>query len=254
MAELITSLQNPALKRLRSLSEKKHRADARAFAVEGEGQLIRARAQGWECELLVSTTDWAADTGLIRWAEKHVSVPASLMPRIMGMENAPPVMAAVKMREAAGITPSGIWLGLEEIRDPGNLGTILRTAEAAGAAGVALIGECCDPFARECVRAATGSLFAMPLLRQTREEFLASLQGWPGEIIGTRMDASHSYKERPASPVMILMGSESRGLSAELARACTRLAAIPMAAGVESLNVAIASALMLYATRDSLSG
>lgn len=246
MAERIESLQNPLLKRIRALADKKHRAEEGLFVAEGESQLNRARAHGWEAEWLVSTSDWMADTGLIRWAGRHVEVPVPVMPRITGMDNAPPVLAVLKPREVA-LQPQGIWLALEEIRDPGNLGTILRTAEAAGAAGVVLIGETCDPFSRECVRAATGSLFAMPLARVSRESMLAHIARWPGEVIGTQMQATESYRAPVKKPAIILMGSESKGLSPELLQAATRLVAIPMAAEVESLNVAIASALMLYA-------
>jgi TrmH family RNA methyltransferase len=251
MAEFITSLQNPALKRVRALEQKKHRAEEGVFVVEGEGQLNRARTHGWQAELLVSASDWMADTGLIRWASRHISVPPTLMARMTGVDNAQPVLAIVKAREAESLTTNGTWLALEEIRDPGNLGTILRTAEAAGAKGVVLVGETCDPFSRETSRAATGSLFAMPILRCSREVFLDHLKNWPGDIIGTRMDASQSYTTPSRAPAIILMGSESKGLSPELTQSCTKLVAIPMQETVESLNVAIASALMLYAQRQA---
>jgi RNA methyltransferase, TrmH family len=248
MGEFIESLQNPLLKRVRSLADKKYRAAEGLFIAEGEGQLIRARENGWEAEILISTSDWMTDTGLIRWAEKHVIVPVPVMPRITGMDNAPPVMAAIKPRFAQ-LHPQGLWLALEDIRDPGNLGTILRTAEAAGAAGVVLIGETCDPFSRECVRAATGSLFAMPIVRMDKAQALEAIHSWPGDVVGTQMQASESYKAALKSPTILLMGSESKGLSPELLQAATKLVAIPMASSVESLNVAIASALMLYAAK-----
>jgi TrmH family RNA methyltransferase len=248
MAEFIESLQNPLLKRIRSLADKKYRAQEGLFIAEGEGQLLRARENAWQAEVLISTSDWMADTGLIRWAEKHVIVPVPVMPRIMGMDNAPPVMAAIKPRFAE-LEAQGLWLALEDIRDPGNLGTILRTAEAAGARGIILIGETCDPFSRETVRAATGSLFAMPIVRMDKAQALASLAQWPGDIIGTQMQASESYKAPFKRPTILLMGSESKGLSPELMAAATRLVSIPMNENVESLNVAIASALMLYAAQ-----
>jgi RNA methyltransferase, TrmH family len=251
MPELITSLQNDMLKRVRALEQKKARVSEGVFVAEGEGQLLRAREHGWQAELLVSTSDWATDTGLVRWVldqgGRHISIPSTLMPRLTGVDNPPPVLAVIKSRELAAVKPEGIWLALEEIRDPGNLGTILRTAEAAGAAGVVLVGETCDPFSRECVRAATGSLFAMPMLRQSRQVFLDMVRDWPGDVIGTRMNADADYRDVMKRPAMIVMGSESKGMSVEVSKACTRLVSIPMAQGVESLNVAIASALMLYA-------
>jgi TrmH family RNA methyltransferase len=251
MPELITSLQNDMLKRVRALEQKKARVSQGAFVAEGEGQLNRAREHGWQAELLVSTSDWATDTGLVRWVVeqggKHICIPSTLMPRLTGVDNPPPVLAVIHSRELSALTADGIWLALEEIRDPGNLGTILRTAEAAGVSGVVLVGETCDPFSRECVRAATGSLFAMPMLRQSREGFLGLVRNWPGDVIGTKMNADADYRDPVKRPAMIVMGSESKGMSVEVSQACTKLVSIPMAPGVESLNVAIASALMLYA-------
>jgi TrmH family RNA methyltransferase len=142
------------------------------------------------------------------------------------------------------------WLALEEVRDPGNLGTIIRTAEAVGARGIILIGNCTDPYSRESVRATMGSVFAVPLVKATREEFLAWRPAWRGDVVGThlegREDVRHAdYKQ----PVLLIMGSEGPGLSDSLKRTCTRLVKIPMAGKLDSLNLAVATALALYEIR-----
>ena len=142
------------------------------------------------------------------------------------------------------------WLALEGVRDPGNLGTILRTAEAAGAAGLILVGDCCDPFSREAVRGSVGSVFAVPMARVETADFLAWRQHWPGDVVGTRLEDAEDFRAaeiRP--PALIVMGGERDGLSAEVAKACSRHVRIPMAGEVESLNLAVATALVLYQVR-----
>ena len=156
------------------------------------------------------------------------------------------MLATFKQRWQPRPSKTGLWLALEEIRDPGNLGTIIRTADAAGADGVILVGDCCDPYAPECVRATTGSIFAMPLVKMPTVQFVEFLSGWAGESVGTSMTAKASYRREYTRPTLLVMGSESRGLTAPVAAACKTLVSIPMRQGVESLNVATAAALMLF--------
>jgi TrmH family RNA methyltransferase len=144
---------------------------------------------------------------------------------------------------------NAVWIALEDIRDPGNLGTIIRTADAVGASGVILVGQSCDPFSRECVRATMGSLFSVPLVRMDPKAFAALASKWPGDLIGTRMKAERDFRSTYRLPALIVMGSEGSGLSPEIASLCTAEVRIPMAGNAESLNVAIAAALMLYEVR-----
>jgi len=133
------------------------------------------------------------------------------------------------------------------VRDPGNLGTIIRTADAVGAAGLILIGNCCDAFAREAIRATMGSIFAIPLVRMSREDFLSWRSAWPGDVVGTHLDGREDFRKASyRSPVLLMMGSEGPGLSESLTRSCTKLVKIPMAGDLDSLNLAVATALTLY--------
>ncbi|MFW8695697.1 TrmH family RNA methyltransferase, partial [Mesorhizobium japonicum] len=86
------------------------------------------------------------------------------------------------------------WVALEQVRDPGNLGTIIRTADAAGCGGVILIGDCVDPYSVEAVRATMGSVFAVSITKTTPEAFVAWRQSWPGSVVGTRLDATVSHR------------------------------------------------------------
>jgi len=134
------------------------------------------------------------------------------------------------------------------VRDPGNLGTIVRTADAAGCGGVILVGDCCDPYSVEAVRATMGSIFAVPLYKATVAEFLAWRAGWPGSVVGTLLTATVDHRSaRYESPTLILMGNEQAGLPPELADACDVNVKIPMRGRADSLNLSVATGIMIYA-------
>jgi RNA methyltransferase, TrmH family len=242
----ITSTQNPHIKLIRSLSDKKARREHGLFVVEGLQMLERALACGWAPEHLVATKPpglWDAVRPLI--------VSDKLMAEISAQNNPHDVLATFKQRLQPHPGKEGLWLALEDIRDPGNLGTILRTADAVGTDGIILVGDCCDPYSPECVRASTGSIFAVTLTRMLAPQFVDFLKSWPGESVGTAMNAKANYRRDYERPTLLVMGSESRGLSRAVAEACETLVSIPMREGVESLNVATATALMLFeATRE----
>ena len=240
---VITSPQNPTIKMIRSLADKKHRQETGLFLAEGEKVLDRARAEGWEPAYVLATGHVAP------WGQAHVlRVDDGVMASVSSQKNPPSVAAVFRQSWTETVTPDGVWVALEDMRDPGNLGTIIRTADAAGASGVILAGQSCDPWGPDCVRATMGSIFAVPLVKMPHREFLDLCRGWPGEVVGTHLGATASYRRSYGRPALLVMGSEGRGLSAEAAAACSLLVRIPMAGGAESLNVAVATALMLYET------
>lgn len=236
----ITSPHNPTIKLIRSLAEKKNRQEHGLFVAEGAKVLDRARQEGWEPVYLLSAghaEPWG-QAALMRVDEK-------IMGSISAQSN-PPELIGVFRQRWSEVKPHGTWVALEDMRDPGNLGTIIRTADAAGASGVILAGQSCDPFAPDCVRATMGSIFAMPLVRLEKKPFLDLIRQWPGESVGTQMKAKESFRRSYKTPILLVMGSEGKGLSDEAAAACSTLVAIPMKGGAESLNVAIATGLMLF--------
>ena len=166
--KVITSSQNETIKFVRSLQAKRDRLRTSQFAVEGDDLLRRAKACGWAPDILLMRDPMSPFRG---WAREEILVKDAVMAAISRQAN-PPDHVAVFTRRLPNTmpqpAPDDIWIGLEDIRDPGNLGTIIRTADAAGAAGVVLIGECCDPYSPECVRATTGSIFAVPLVSAER--------------------------------------------------------------------------------------
>jgi len=149
--------------------------------------------------------------------------------------------------EALDPRAAACWLALEQVRDPGNLGTIVRTADAAGCGGVILVGDCCDPFSLEAVRATMGSIFAVPIAKATTAQFLDWRRAWPGSVVGTLLSASVDYRSADyRRPSLILMGAEQSGLTPALAAACDVAVKIPMRGRADSLNLSVATGLMIY--------
>jgi RNA methyltransferase, TrmH family len=261
-ARTITSLQNERVKMIRSLHMRKARRDTGLFVAEGAALLVTARDAGWKPKILAFLAASAAGgmpRDLVRWAEdagaECLEVSEAILSKLAAKDN-PQTMLAVFEQAWKPLPPAvspgvdALWVGLEGVRDPGNLGTIVRTADAAGAAGIVLIGACVDPYSREAVRATMGSIFNVPLVRASMPDALSWTRHWPGDIVGAHLRASADFRSVAyRQPTLLLMGSEGPGLSPELSAACTRLVRIPMAGRIDSLNLAVATGLMLYEIR-----
>jgi len=258
----VTSLQNPTVKAVRALDMRKVRRETGLFVAEGASVLVTAREHGWRPRTLLfqpEATEGDIYRQLVGWAAQSgaeiLEVSEAVLAKVASKDNPQSVLAVFPqawhpppdVREAS---PEAVWIGLEDVRDPGNLGTIIRTADAVGAAGVMLIGTSCDPYSREAVRASMGSIFAVPLVRIDRDAFLDWRRSWPGDVVGTHLSAKDDFRAVSYhGPTLLLMGSEGPGLSEALTAACDRLVKIPMAGRLDSLNLAVATALTLYQIR-----
>lgn len=244
--EIITSAQNPTIKSIRALDQKKHRQETGQFVAEGARALERARAAGIRPDMVVSIS------GPQDWGQaRDIRVPEAVMARLSAQNNPSGLIGVFK--QSSLLSPfnndADIALVLEDIRDPGNLGTIIRTADALAIRHVILVGESCDPFSPETVRASMGSLFGVSLTRLPMPKFQAALDEWPGEIVATAADAQTDFRRSYQRPTLLLMGSEGSGLSPGLAAKANVSVRIPMPGQAKSLNVATASALLLYEIR-----
>lgn len=254
----ITSHANPAIKAVKALHLKKRRDETGLFVAEGARVIQEAIARGLLPETLIISEAGADRTSLSRLcaqtlaAGKDVlSVTPQILEKIARRDNPQSVIALFRQERRGAkdlpAMPQGTLIALENIKDPGNLGTILRTADATGSAGVLLIGDTCDPYSPEAVRATMGSLFAVPLYRLSLAEFVAYATHFKGDIIGTALQTDKDYRAiTPRAPTLLLMGSEQAGLSAEARLACTHLVKLPMRGGADSLNLAVATGVMLY--------
>lgn len=259
---VITSLQNERIKAIRALEMRKERKATGLFVAEGAAILVTARDQGWQPVTLLGRADAMQEgiaRGLVIWAESAnadvLEVTDAVLGKLAAKDNPQSLLAVFEQRLAAPPKPAevgagDVWLVLEEVRDPGNLGTILRTVDAVGANGVIMVGQSCDPWSRECVRATMGSIFAVPIVRMERAPFLEWLRRWKGDIVATHLSGAEDFRACDyREPVLVMMGSEGPGLSDELAAVATRRVKIPMAGKLDSLNLAVATALVLYQVR-----
>ncbi|MEJ7933174.1 RNA methyltransferase [Sphingobium sp. AN558] len=256
MAREITGFSNPLVKRVRSLREKKYRKAEGLFLAEGLRILTEARAEGVLPEMLFhagSTHPLAQD--LIAAMEcaggEVIETTPDILSKISGKDNAQAVVGVYRDRLVPlAVLDRGkadIWIVAQSLRDPGNLGTILRTGDAVGAGGIILIDDCVDPFSVEAVRASMGALFTQSITQTRWEDFVPWLRDGPGELIGTSLKATQDYQEpRFASPSFLLVGNEAQGLPEAYEAECDLLVKMPMLGKADSLNAAVATAVMAY--------
>lgn len=258
----VTSLSNPLVKDIKALALKKFRDQQRAFMAEGLKLVIDALDLGWQVRTLVFAKAGRGNAAVEKAAARTVAaggtvleVSEKVLSTITRRDNPQMVVGVFSQRFAAlkDVRPGNgdVWVALDRVRDPGNLGTVIRTVDAVGARGVILVGDTTDPFAVETVRATMGSIFAVPVARATAAEFLAWRKGFAGLVVGTHLKGAVDYRsvDFGKRPVLLLMGNEQQGLPDELAASCDRLLRIPQAGRADSLNLAVATGVMLYEVR-----
>lgn len=259
MNRTVTSLTNPTVKAVRALHMGKARKESGLFLVEGLKIVIDAVELGRAPRVLLYGPE-AGEHPLLKQAVaatnagggEVIAVTRDILEKIARRDNPQAVLGVFEQMTTplSALVPSNApcWVGLEMVRDPGNLGTIIRTADAAGCGAVILIGECCDPWSVEAVRATMGSIFAVPIVKASAAEFLAWREDWPGSVVGAHLKASVDFRAADYQrPSLILMGNEQKGLTAEMAAACDVNVKIPMRGRADSLNLSVATGIMIYA-------
>lgn len=254
----ITSAANPLLKLARSLELKKHRSETGLFLAEGARHAAEGLANGWRPRALIAsgeaferpqTRSLALEAA--KAGAEIVRAPERLIGQLARKDNPQSVLAVFHQRLATlddlELKTARIWIALQAVRDPGNLGTVLRTADSIGAGGVILVDGGCDPFSVEAVRASMGSLFAVKLARCDFAAFNAWRLAQGGQLIGTSLHGAVRHDlVRLAAPVVLLSGNEQSGLPEDMAAACDDLVRLPMAGRADSLNLAVATAVTAY--------
>ncbi len=261
----VTSLANPIIKDIKALSLKKARDESRTFLAEGLKLVIDALDRGWTIRTLVYAKAGKGKPLVEKVAARTVAagglvleVSEKVMSSITRRENPQMVAAVFEQRWTAlkDIRPQDTetWIALDRVRDPGNLGTIIRTADAAGASGVILVGDCTDPFSMETVRATMGSMFALPLVKTTSADFLKWKKTVDARLVATHLAGAVDYRtiDYRSKPVILMMGNEQSGLPDDLAQAADKLARIPQVGMADSLNLAVATGVMLFEVRRHL--
>ncbi len=255
---MITSTTNPLIKRLRALRTRKGRDEAGASLVEGIRLVAAAAESGAILESIIIAPDrltslFARDL-IATQAARDIpiaEVSAAVFESFSGKENPQGIAAIVRQSwtPLTAIQPENalFWVALRAAQDPGNIGTILRTCDAVGAAGVIFLDGGADPYDPSAIRASMGALFALRVARASFESFAAWVQGGGWQVVGAADHAAHSYRAYAyPAPLILLMGSEREGLTTEQQALCTAMVAIPQVGSVDSLNLAVATGILLY--------
>ncbi|MEA3036336.1 MAG: methyltransferase, TrmH family [Sphingomonadales bacterium] len=253
----ITAFSNPLVKQVRALRDKKNRRESGLFIAEGLRILTEAREAGRLPKILffgAGAKHKLLDALAARVEAaggEVIETNADILHKLSGKDNPQTVLGVYEVFDTSldriDRAAAPLWIVAQALRDPGNLGTILRTGDAVGAGGVILVDECVDPFSVEAVRATMGALFTQRLARAGWDEFLAWLRGGDGQLIGTSLKAELDYQEpRYAKPAFILIGNEAQGLPEPYEAECDLLVRMPMLGRADSLNAAVAAAVMAY--------
>ncbi|AEV35533.1 tRNA/rRNA methyltransferase (SpoU) [Pseudovibrio sp. FO-BEG1] len=258
----ITSHSNPIVKEIKGLvAQRKQRRQSGLFVAEGLKLATDALEAGWGVRYLALGPEARENKIALEAAAKAkargaliLEVNTAVLGAITRRDNPQMVVGVYEQQtlKLSDIDPktATTWIALDRVRDPGNLGTIIRTGDAVGATGVILIDDTTDPFAVETVRATMGSLFHMPIVRCTADEFVEFRKSWPGPVVGTHLRGEKDYRAvEYKEPVILMMGNEQAGLSDKLADTCSDLVKIPQAGQADSMNLAVATAVMLYEVR-----
>ncbi|MCL6249579.1 RNA methyltransferase [Altererythrobacter sp. KTW20L] len=266
MRRQITGFSNPVVKELRALREKKHRKAAGRFLAEGLRLLTDALACGHVPEVLVMSTARdphplvdALEAAVNASGGEVIETAPDILSKITGKDNAQSVAGVFAEFDTSltglDLSAAPIWLVAQALRDPGNLGTMLRTGDAVGAGGLILIDDCADPFSVEAVRASMGAVFTQKIARGTWEEFLPWLRARPGQLVAASLRDAVPYRGAPyAAPCFVMVGNESRGLPEEYEAACDLRVTMPMKGRADSLNAAVAAAVLAYEVLATLEG
>ena len=238
--------------------DRRTRDTHRLFFVEGVRNFVTAVDYGWAVEavlyserLLTSPLARKLVRRLKRAGVPFARVSPEQFRAVSHAERASGVGAILRqgVQNLRHIAPGAqlCWIALSQVRSPGNFGTLVRTAAATGAAGFILLGNSVDPFDPTVVRATMGALVQQTLVRTDIEQLRRWVQQHDLQVIGAAPDGDLEYDQvRYTPPTVLMLGAERRGLSIEQRALCQQIVRIPMVAGTDSLNLAVAGSLLLY--------
>lgn len=252
---MITSASNPLIKHIKKLQTKKtYRYDCGEFVIEGLRQVFDAKEY---CKQVIVSEEFAAD--LPEFSCPVETVSSRLMPALSETKNPQGILAVANMNpadEKTLIKEGGLYIFCDDVNDPGNLGTIIRTADSAGADGVILSSGCVDLYNPKTVRSTMSSLFNIPICISA--DSIKTINFFKNNGVAVIGSTPHTdkliYDEDFTGSAMIVLGNEANGVSDELLTRCSSCVKIPMVGRAESLNVATAGAVLIYeAVRQKIS-
>ena len=263
MPRQVTAFSNSTVKRLRSLRDKKARRTEGLFLAEGLRIIAEARDSGRLPEIVAFSAEGARHplaAEIIAATEaaggEAIETSADILSKMSGKDNPQMLLGAYRQPETGleriDRANASLWIVAQALRDPGNIGTIVRTGDAAGAGGLILVDDSADPYSVEAVRASMGAVFTQAIAVARWPEFVSWLRSGEGQLVGTSLKATDDYVAAEyRRPCFLLIGNEQQGLPAEYEAECDLLVKIPMAGRADSLNAAMAAAVMAFQVRAS---
>lgn len=241
--EHITSLKNPKVAAWKALKDRKGRRESGCFLVEGSKMVEEALASAFDVETVLVQEGMELPDGLTM---PVYELPAHVLAAVCDTKTPQGIAAVVRMKEQSALGKHIVVL--DGVQDPGNVGTIIRTADAAGLDGVLLSTQCADVFSPKVLRATMGSIFRMNL--RTTDDLpgeLTKLREKGYSILSSQLDGTPFYeREKVAEQFALIIGNEGNGVSEQVQQTATHRVRLPMRGGAESLNAAIAAAIMMY--------
>jgi TrmH family RNA methyltransferase len=263
MPREITSFSNATVKLLRSLRDKKVRRAEGLFLAEGLRILAEARESNRLPQIIAFSREGSRHplaAEIIAATEaaggEAIETTGEILAKMSGKDNPQMLLGAYRQSEIGldhiDRSRSPLWIVAQALRDPGNIGTILRTGDAVGAGGLILVDDCADPFSVEAVRASMGAIFTQEVATSRWSDFLPWLRSGEGQLVGTSLHAKRGYLDDGyQAPCFLLIGNEQQGLPRDYEAECDMLVKIPMAGRADSLNAAVAAAVMAFAIKAS---
>ena len=254
----ITSSSNPQIKRIRKLRDRKERQQSGLFYVEGLRIVAEAIFTGAELEYLVVAPELLTNSFGLKLLQDPALAAITLVEvstEVFGsfsLKEGPQGLGAVIHQrwtplEEVALSEGSDWVALDAVADPGNLGSILRTCEAAGWAGAILLDHATDPYDPTAVRASMGAIFSQRLVKTSLDDFLDWKTAHHFPVIGAAGSARDDYHHIDyPQPCILLMGSERQGLTPHHMQLCDRTVSIPMVGRSDSLNLSVATSLVIY--------
>ena len=241
--EHITSLKNPKVAAWKALKDRKGRRESGCFLVEGRKMVEEALKSAFDVETVLVQEGMELPDGLTM---PVYELPAHVLAAVCDTKTPQGIAAVVRMKEQSALGKHIVVL--DGVQDPGNVGTIIRTADAAGLNGVLLSNQCADVFSPKVLRATMGSIFRMNL--RTTDDLpgeLTKLREKGYSILSSQLDGTPFYeREKVAEQFALIIGNEGNGVSEQVQQTATHRVRLPMRGGAESLNAAIAAAIMMY--------
>ncbi len=252
MIQEILGANHPIIKKVASLKEKKYRERYGEFLVEGAMSVLWALDSAYEVKAVIISTDFILPDGFEQKLENQTVylVPPHLFAKMADTKTPQGILCTCTLPSAQALPEKGLYLYLDRVRDPGNVGSIIRSADAMGFNGVLLSPESVDPFNPKLVRSTMGSLFHIDIYTEIDYDALCTLkkQGFSFAVSALTENSIASSNWQPSVNTIIAVGNEAQGVSNETLSLADTVVKIPMAGSAESLNVAAAAAILMYET------